>query len=63
MTFSYQDAAAALVAVILSLGIVYLSAVHVEIPQALATSEGSAIAWLFVRSAQEGAKSMVHGNP
>jgi len=63
MYFSPQDAASAIVAVILSLGIVVLAALKIEVPGALASAEGTAIGWLFVRSAQEGVKLHEIGHP
>lgn len=61
MYMSPQDVAAAAVSVILSIGIVLCAAFKIEVPGALASAEGTAIGWLFVRSAQEGAKHTFDG--
>jgi len=50
--WTLQDAAAALVSIILAVAVAALSLLSIEIPSALATGMGAAISWLFIRSAQ-----------
>jgi len=49
-----QDVAAAIVAVVAVCGLIVLAALGVEPPPALGVVIGSAVTWLFVRSAQIG---------
>jgi len=52
MTISPQDIAACIVAVILMAGLIVLAVLDKEIPPEMGIASGSAITWLFVRSAQ-----------
>jgi hypothetical protein len=49
---SPQDLAASLVSVLLAIGVVLLAFAGKEVPAELGMALGSAITWLFVRSAQ-----------
>lgn len=51
----YQDVAAAIVAIILTAGVVVLAIKSQDVPGAYATALGNAISWLFIRSIQIGA--------
>jgi len=51
--FLPQDLAATIVAVVLVVGIIGLAVQQLPVPAELSTSLGSAITWLFVRSAQQ----------
>lgn len=52
MHYTPQDAAALIVSLVLVLGLVGLAALGKQIPAEIATANGAAITWLFVRSAQ-----------
>jgi len=47
-----QDIAAAIAAIFLTSGLIYLSVNQSNIPPEYAGAQGAAIAWLFMRSAQ-----------
>jgi len=53
--FNVQDVAAAIVATILTIGVVVLAIKGNDVPGAYATALGNAISWLFIRSIQVGA--------
>ena len=53
MKLTIQDATAALVAVILSAGSIWLAIAGMAIPAELAGPLGMALTWLFVRSAMK----------
>jgi len=52
--FHPQDAAAALVAIILAMGVVVLAVLDHDIPPEIAGPLGASTTWLFVRSVQVG---------
>jgi uncharacterized membrane protein AbrB (regulator of aidB expression) len=61
---SAQDIAAALVSLILTIGVVYLSTAEIEIPSTLTAALMACIGWLFGRSADVAAtKRKANGNP
>lgn len=60
MRFTLQDFAATLVSVILALGLVLLALFGEAIPPELGTAVGTALGWLFARSAQ--AAVITNGN-
>jgi len=49
---SLQDLAAAAATLILIIGLIVLSLLRIEIPDAMNTAIGSATTWLFIRSTQ-----------
>jgi len=57
-----HDVAAALVAVVLTIGIIILAVLELEIPSELGTSETVAITWLFIRSAQAAEQAKLNGS-
>jgi len=52
MPYSLQDATAALVSVVIILGVVVLAVLERPIPPELGPPLGGAVTWLFIRSAQ-----------
>jgi len=57
MKYSLQDLAATIVSIVIVCAIAVLAAFDKVVPDALMTGMGSAITWLFIRSAVTGERS------
>jgi len=59
--YSPQDTAAAVVSIVIVLGVVVLSAISKPVPSGLEIALGSAITWLYVRSAAAVGHDVLNG--